>query len=122
MPSLLRRGLSLSSQPVRRRVNPERGEPPTGEPDAGDPPVRFGGRGNETNRFSLPLSFIPTVRVESSGTRDGTRRKHRDPRPVANSDGSQVPPDLGLPLVARRCCRFGALLLHELPHAGNVTG
>src|SRR6266496_2695163 len=67
-------------------------------------------------------TFIPTVRVESSGTRDGTRRKHRDPRPVANSDGSQVPPDLGLPLGVRRCCRFGALLLHELPHGGNVTG
>jgi hypothetical protein len=32
------------------------GEPLTGEPDAGQPPVRFGGRGNETNRVSLPLS------------------------------------------------------------------
>ena len=33
-------------------------KPPTGEPDAGDPPVRFGGRGNRLNRFSLPLSTI----------------------------------------------------------------
>ena len=36
-------------------VNPLGGEPLTGEPDAGDPPVRFGGRGNETNRLLLPL-------------------------------------------------------------------
>ena len=37
------------------RVNPLGGEPLTGEPDAGEPPVRFGGRGNETNRLLLPL-------------------------------------------------------------------
>ena len=37
-------------------VNPLGGEPPTGEPDAGEPPVRFGGRGSESNRLSLPLS------------------------------------------------------------------
>src|SRR3970040_1785527 len=38
------------------RISPLRGEPSTGEPDAGKPPVRFGGRGSETNRLSLPLS------------------------------------------------------------------
>ena len=38
-----------------QRINPLGGEPLTGEPDAGDPPVRFGGRGNETNRLLLPL-------------------------------------------------------------------
>ena len=36
-------------------VNPLGGEPLTGEPDAGDPHVRFGGRGNESNRLPLPL-------------------------------------------------------------------
>ena len=40
---------------MRSCVNPQRGEPPTGEPDAGDLHVRFGGRGNEINRLSLPL-------------------------------------------------------------------
>ena len=41
--------------PMFGYVNPLRGEPLTGEPDAGEPPVRFGGRGNETNRLFLPL-------------------------------------------------------------------
>src|SRR5205823_10944557 len=57
MLSLPRRGCSLLHKPRRRCVNPLGGEPPTGEPDAGEPPVRFGGRGNEINRFSLPLYF-----------------------------------------------------------------
>jgi hypothetical protein len=56
MLSLRRRGCSLLLPPRRSYVNPLRGEPLTGEPDAGDPPVRFGGRGSETNRLSLPLS------------------------------------------------------------------
>ena len=38
-------------------VNPLTGEPPTGEPDAGESHVRFGGRGNETNRVFLPLFY-----------------------------------------------------------------
>src|SRR5207244_2587046 len=48
------RGLSW---PWLRRpcVNPLRSEPSTGEPDAGKLPVRFGGRGSEANRLSLPL-------------------------------------------------------------------
>src|SRR5688500_11510489 len=36
-------------------ISPYTGEPLTGEPDAGEPPVRFGGRGSESNRLSLPL-------------------------------------------------------------------
>src|SRR2546428_6041012 len=56
MLSLPRRGCSLLHKPMRRCVNPLGGEPLTGEPDAGNPPVRFGGRGSETNRLSLPLS------------------------------------------------------------------
>src|ERR1700675_2213049 len=56
MLSLPRRGCSLLHMRLRRCVNPLGGELPTGEPDAGDPPVRFGGRGSETNRLSLPLS------------------------------------------------------------------
>src|SRR5437667_9977535 len=32
-------------------VSPLRGDPPTGEPDAGEPPVRFGGRGKQTQLF-----------------------------------------------------------------------
>jgi hypothetical protein len=44
--------------PMFGYVNPLRGEPLTGEPDAGEPPVRFGGRGNETNRLFLPLSTL----------------------------------------------------------------
>src|SRR5205809_2070147 len=54
MLSLPRRGCSLLHKPMRRCVNPLGGEPLTGEPDAGNPPVRFGGRGSETNRLSLP--------------------------------------------------------------------
>src|SRR3989442_8374296 len=56
MLSLPRRGCSLWHQPRRRCVNPLEGEPLTGEPDTGKPPVRFGGRGSESNRLSLPLS------------------------------------------------------------------
>ena len=40
---------------MRCSVNPLAGDPPTGEPDVGEPPVRFGGRGSESNRLSLPL-------------------------------------------------------------------
>src|SRR5437867_9822061 len=61
MHSLLRRGCSLCQPLVRSLVNPLGGEPLTGEPDAGNPPVRFGGRGNEINRFSLPLYFRPSA-------------------------------------------------------------
>ena len=46
-------------------VNPLRGEPLTGEPDAGEPPVRFGGRGNETNRLFLPLCTLNETHAES---------------------------------------------------------
>src|SRR5258705_190755 len=42
---------SRRSMPVLSKVSPL-----TGEPDAGDPHVRFGGRGIEANRYSLPLS------------------------------------------------------------------
>src|SRR5439155_5721180 len=45
-------------------VSPLRGDPPTGEPDAGEPPVRFGGRGKQTQLF------LPTpIRTASLGLR-----------------------------------------------------
>ena len=46
----------LTSSPCGGPSVLSRGDSSTGEPDAGDPPVRFGGRGRETNRLSLPLS------------------------------------------------------------------
>src|SRR5260370_34604843 len=66
MPSLPRRGCSLLHKPRRWSVNPLGGKSPTGEPDAGDPHVRFGGRGSESNRFSLPLSSVAASRPGGS--------------------------------------------------------
>ncbi|HKZ03768.1 MAG TPA: hypothetical protein VJ180_16110, partial [Pyrinomonadaceae bacterium] len=54
---------SLLLPPKPSHVNPLRGEPLNGKPDAGNPPVRFGGRGSETNRLSLPLSGAVMVSV-----------------------------------------------------------
>ncbi len=49
--------LCEASSPEWRYANGDwfQGWPLTGEPDARDPPVRFGGRGSETNRVSPPL-------------------------------------------------------------------
>lgn len=48
---------------MRWSVNPLGGNPLTGEPDAGNPLVRFGGRGSEANRNSLPLFIDPSAAI-----------------------------------------------------------
>src|SRR5213079_2897230 len=46
-------------------VSPLHGDPPTGEPDAGEPPVRFGGRGKQTQLF-LPTPISRSTNRDSS--------------------------------------------------------
>src|SRR5436190_6239343 len=74
-------------------VSPLRGDPPTGEPDAGEPPVRFGGRGKQTQlflptpirtallraspllRFSVFCRSLRHLRVLTSGNRQELGRR-----------------------------------------------
>ena len=64
--------------------------------------------------FSAKTKKEPTD-IREALTGDLRRRRER-------VTGSQSPPALDFRLGARRCCRFGPLLLHELAHGGNMTG
>src|SRR5437667_463977 len=81
-------------------VSPLRGDPPTGEPDAGEPPVRFGGRGKQTQLF-LPTPISRSTNRDSSITRVSIHAPARGRDRTAGSYGGRPAYEVSIHAPAR---------------------
>src|SRR5439155_4087317 len=94
-------------------VSQLRGDAPTGEPDAGEPPVRFGGRGKQTQLF-LPTPISRSTNRDSSITRVSIHAPARGRDRTAGSYGGRPAYEVSIHAPAR-----GRDLQREGDHVGH---